>query len=253
MSRPKGEGAPDAGPQRLQKLIARAGLASRRVAEQMIASGRVTIDGVTATLGDRADPTVASVAVDGVPLPLRPGLVYYVINKPLGTISTSNDPQGRPTVIDMVPPEPRVFTVGRLDADTTGLLILTNDGDLAELLTHPRHRMTKTYVALVVGTATSGEVSRLVGGVELGDGPATALAARVLDARAGKTQLEIVMGEGRNREVRRMCAAIGHRVIALHRIAIGALRDPQLKPGARRELSLAEVRGLYAEASAQDR
>lgn len=232
-------------PERLQKLISRAGLASRRVADQMIADGRVAVDGRTARLGDRADPRYAAITVDGVPLPVRPDLVYYLLNKPLGVISTASDPQGRPTVIDLVPAEPRVFSVGRLDADTTGLIILTNDGDLAEQLTHPRYGVTKTYVALVAGRATGSDARQLEEGVELEDGPAAAVAARLIDARADRSQLEIIMGEGRNRVVRRMCAAIGYPVMALHRIAVGSLRDAELKPGRHRRLHIGEVRALY--------
>jgi len=232
--------------QRLQKLMARTGLASRRVADQMIADGRVTIDGRQAVLGDRADPETSVIAVDGIPLPVRPDLVYYLVHKPLGTISTSRDPHGRPTVLDLVSAEPRVFTVGRLDADTTGLLILTNDGELAEQLTHPRHGVTKTYVAVVDGVATKHEMRRLVHGVELDDGPAAAVSAQLIDVRGGRSQIEIVMVEGRNREVRRMCRAVGHPVVALHRTAIGRLYDTNLKPGAHRHLTLQEVRALYA-------
>lgn len=239
-----GRGAPG-GPERLQKLISRAGLASRRVAEQMIADGRVAVDGRTARLGDRADARHAKVTVDGVPLPVRPDLVHYLVNKPLGVISTARDPQGRPTVIDLVPAEPRVFTVGRLDANTTGLLILTNDGELAERITHPRYEVTKTYIALVAGRATVSDVRRLEAGVELEDGPAAAVSARLVDVRAERSQVEIVLREGRNREVRRMCEAIGFPVVALHRIAIGNLRDPDLKPGQYRPLDIAEIRDLY--------
>ena len=235
-------------PERLQKIIARAGLASRRVADDMIRDGRVQIDGRVAQLGDRADPTRSRILVDGVLLPTRPDLVYYLVHKPEGVISTSSDPQGRPTVIGLVPPEPRVFTVGRLDADTTGLILLTNDGDLAELLMHPRHGASKTYVARVDGVVTKHEVRRLLDGVALDDGPARAREARLLGARAGESQLEIVMGEGRNREVRRMCGAIGHPVLALHRIAIGPLKDPSLKPGEFRTLEIEEVRSLYGSA-----
>jgi 23S rRNA pseudouridine2605 synthase len=240
---------PEPRPERLQKLIARAGLASRRVAEEMISAGRVTIDGRVARLGDRADPEAASIEVDGVPLPIRPGIVSYIINKPLGTISTTSDPHGRPTVVDLVPAEPRVFTVGRLDADTTGLLILTNDGDMADRLMHPRHGVSKTYVAMTEGRMSQKAVRRLVDGIELGDGPARAHAARILDQAGERTQLEIVMTEGRKREVRRMCKAVGHPVAALHRVAIADLRDATLRPGEYRELTIGEVRRLYEAAS----
>jgi 23S rRNA pseudouridine2605 synthase len=236
--------------ERLQKLISRAGLASRRVADEMIRQGRVEVDGRVARLGDRADPHTARITVDGVALPTRPGLVYYLVHKPEGVISTSADPQGRPTVVELVPPEPRVFSVGRLDADTTGLIVLTNDGDLAERLMHPRYAATKTYVALVDGVVTKHELRRLVEGVVLDDGPASARSARLLGARGGQSQVEIVMGEGRNREVRRMCGVIGHPVIALHRTAIGPIKDASLKAGDYRTLDINEVRSLYDAADA---
>ncbi len=211
----------------------------------MISAGRVAINGRVAHLGDRADPYTDQITVDGVPLPVRPDATYYLVNKSRGVISTSQDPQGRPTVMDLVPSEPRVFSVGRLDADTTGLLVLTNDGTLADRLTHPRYGITKTYVALVTGAVTDQDAARLVTGVDLEDGPAAAQSARVLDRRRGRSRLEVVMLEGRNREVRRMLDAIGHPVLALHRVAIAGLRDASLKPGAYRTLRVDEVRDLY--------
>src|SRR5580692_11197846 len=157
--------------ERLQKVLARAGLGSRRVCEELIADGRVTIDGEVAVLGRRVDVTTARVEVDGVLLPVAPGLVYYVLNKPSGVITTASDPQGRPTVLDLVPAEPRVFPVGRLDQDTEGLLVLTNDGALAQLLSHPSHGVDKEYVAEVEGgTPAPGALRRLRQGVELEDG-----------------------------------------------------------------------------------
>ncbi len=229
-------------------MIARSGLASRRAAEEMIAEGRVEVDGRTAHLGQKVDAAAVSVVVDGVPLPVAPDLVHYLLNKPAGAVTTSSDPQGRPTVVQLVPETPRVFPVGRLDADTTGLLILTNDGDFTHRVTHPRHGVTKTYEALVDGQPTPAAVRSLTEGVELDDGPAAALRARLIDSRHGSAHLEIVMGEGRNREVRRMCEAIGHPVVRLHRSAIGPLRDRALQEGEWRHLEIAEVRSVLADA-----
>lgn len=235
-------------PERLQKVIARAGYASRRVAEDLIAAGRVTVDGATAVLGQRVDPETADVRIDGTPLPVRPGLVYYLLHKPTGVVTTTEDTHGRRTVTDLVPVDPRVVPVGRLDMDSSGLLILTNDGDLTHHITHPSGEVTKTYVVLVDGNVGDRHMAMLRNGVRLEDGPAAALSARVLDQGKRQTQVEVVMGEGRNREVRRMFDALGHPVLALHRTAIGSVTDPGLKAGAWRELTLDEIRSLWATA-----
>lgn len=235
-------------PERLQKVIARSGLASRRVAEQWIAEGRVVVDGEVAHLGQRVDRHAAAVSIDGVPLPVDPDLVYYLLNKPDGTVSTASDPQGRDTVVALVPSEPRVVPVGRLDTDTTGLLLLTNDGELTNLVTHPRHGLGKTYETLVSGRMKTATVRTLEKGVDLEDGPAIPRRVRVIDSTGDATHLEIVMGEGRKRIVRRMCDAVGHPVIRLHRSAIGSLTDRKLAEGSWRELTIDEVRGLYEEA-----
>lgn len=234
---------------RLQKLIAHSGLTSRRGAEELIKAGRVTVDGEPAHLGQKVLLETATVEVDGVRLPIRPDLVYYLVNKPAGVVSTSADPQGRPTVIGLVSGTPRVYSVGRLDTDSEGLLLLTNDGDLTNLLTHPRHGVTKTYSVLVRGVPSAGEVRRLETGVDLDDGPAVARSARLLETSRQQAQLELIMGEGRNREVRRMCDAIGYPVVRLFRTAIGPLRDPVLKSGACRPLTVDEVRSLYSAAT----
>lgn len=231
--------------ERLQKVIARSGFASRRVADDLIANGRVEVDGVVAVLGQRVVPDVVEIRIDGTPLPVRPGLVYYLINKPAGMVTTTADTHGRATVLDIVPAEPRVVPVGRLDLDSTGLLILTNDGDLTQYLTHPSFGVTKTYVALVAGSLGTNQMRELTAGVELDDGRAVALSARVLQRFKGTTQIEIVMGEGRKREVRRMIEEVGSSVTALHRVAIGNLTDSALKAGVWRSLSLQEVRGLW--------
>ena len=220
-------------------------MASRRTAEDLIRQGRVTVDGRPAHLGQKIDPAVAMVLIDGVPLPVRPDLVYYLLYKPLGVISTSDDDRGRTTVVDLVPDGERIYPVGRLDADSEGLLILTNDGDLTNQVTHPRHGVTKTYVARVTGVPDRTTLRRLVGGVELEDGPARAERARLLSTAGGEALVEIVMVEGRNREVRRLLASVGHEVISLVRTAIGPLRDPDLDPGSWRHLTMVEVRDLY--------
>jgi len=225
---------------RLQKVLAARGIGSRRVCEDLIAGGHVRINGDVARLGRRVDPEVDEVVVDGVPLGVKPGLVHYLLNKPTDVITTADDPQGRTTVIDFVPEEPRVFPVGRLDADTEGLLIVTNDGDLTHRLTHPSFGVDKEYLAWVEGTPTRHELRRLREGIELDDG---------LTAPAGVQQVapelvRITIHEGRNRQVRRMFDAIDHPVKRLVRTRIGPLSDRKLAPGNYRELTNDEVRSL---------
>lgn len=232
---------------KLQKAIAHSGLMSRRAAENLIAAGRVTVDGRVAQIGERVDPEIQQVAIDGKPIPIKPDLVTYLLYKPVGVISTAEDPQGRRTVVDLVPSEPRVYPVGRLDADSEGLILLTNDGTLADYVMHPRYGITKTYVVLVA-ESPGDWVDRLVEGVDLDDGRASALSARVLDSSGGKTMVELVMGEGRNREIRRMCAALGREVERLVRTSIGPIRDRQLAPGSWRCLEAEEVAAVYAAA-----
>lgn len=217
----------------------------------MIRRGRVTVDGEPAHLGQKIDPDEARVEIDGIPLPVRPGLVHYLLHKPTGVISTASDPQGRTTVVDLVPSATRVYPVGRLDADSAGLIILTNDGDLANHVTHPSHGVTKTYVARVTGSPRPRTARALVAGIELDDGPARALEARVLDATSDEALIELVMGEGRNREVRRMLEAAGHPVTRLMRTAIGPIRDRSLGPGEWRTLTVDEVRSLYGVGSSR--
>lgn len=226
-------------------MIARSGLASRRVADSMILDGRVNVDGHTAVPGQRVDPGLAEVLVDGIPLPVDPSLVYYLLNKPLGVISTTSDPHGRTPVVDLVPSLPKVYPVGRLDADSTGLLLLTNDGSFANLVAHPSSGITKTYEVLVRGNPSPADLSRLRHGIELDDGPAVPVAVRKIGTAGRRSHLELTMAEGRNREVRRLCAAAGYPVIRLHRVAIGALRDRALKPGDWRDLDVSEVRAFY--------
>ncbi len=235
--------------ERLQKVLARAGFGSRRTNELLIADGRVTVNGEVAVLGRRVDPHTDRIALDGVPVVVDSTLVHWLLNKPAGYVTTAADTHGRPTVLDLVPPEPRVFPVGRLDLDTEGLLVLTNDGDLAQLLTHPRHGVEKEYFVEVEGKPTPAELRRLREGVELDDGPTRAAQAKILqESPTGTTALAIVVKEGRKRMVRRMCSAVGHPVVRLARTRIGPLRDPHLAPGAWRTLERSEVRALYAAA-----
>jgi 23S rRNA pseudouridine2605 synthase len=229
-------------------VIAAAGLMSRRAAERLIQEGRVTIEGRRAVLGDRVDPSHQRVEVDGVPLPLAPEHVTYLLYKPVGVISTAQDPEGRPTVLDLVPPSPRVVPVGRLDADSEGLLLLSNDGELVQRVTHPRFGITKTYLAEVAGRPGHRALQRLLEGVELEDGPARAERVSLEATLGARSLVEIVLTEGRNREVRRMLAAVGHPVKRLVRTAIGRLTDPHLRPGRWRRLSPAEVADLYRQA-----
>jgi 23S rRNA pseudouridine2605 synthase len=238
---------PPAG-ERLQKVLARIGVGSRRACEEFIAEGRVTVNGAVPAPGRRVDPQVDRVELDGVPLPVQPGLVHYLVNKPAGVVTTAEDTHGRPTVVSLVPEEPRVFSVGRLDMDSEGLLVLTNDGELAHRLTHPSFGVPKEYLVQVEGEPGPGEVRRLRQGVELEDGRTAPAGVTVV----GPGLLRIVIHEGRNRQVRRMCDAVGHPVVRLVRTRIGPIRDPTLAPGAYRALGLDEVRALGAAARPAD-
>jgi 23S rRNA pseudouridine2605 synthase len=226
--------------ERLQKVLARLGVGSRRVCEELIEEGRITVNGDVAVLGRRIDPARDVVEIDGALVPVAPGLVHYLLNKPAGVLSTADDPQGRPTVEQLVPAEPRVFPVGRLDAETEGLLIVTNDGPLTHRLTHPSFGVEKEYLAEVDGSPTPAAVRRLREGVELEDG----LTAPARVALQGANVLTIVIHEGRNRQVRRMCEAVGHPVLRLVRTRIGPISDRRLKPGTWRHLTPSEVRAL---------
>jgi 23S rRNA pseudouridine2605 synthase len=236
--------------ERLQKVLARAGVGSRRTNEMLIAEGRVTVNGEVAVLGRRVDPGRDRVGLDGVPVVVDATVVHWVLNKPAGYVTTAHDTHGRPTVLDLVPGEPRVFPVGRLDLETEGLLLLTNDGDLAQLLTHPRHGVEKEYFVEVEGKPSPAALRRLREGVELDDGPTLPARARIVQESPAltTTALAIVVKEGRKRMVRRMCATVGHPVVRLARTRIGPLRDPRLAPGTWRALTTEEVRALYAAA-----
>lgn len=186
--------------------------------------------------------------MDGLLLPVNPSLVYYLLHKPIGVISTTRDPRGRPTVTDLVPPFPSVYPVGRLDADTTGLLLLTNDGRFANLVSHPRYGIRKTYQVMVDGVPTRRDLKRLRQGVQLEDGPARVLTIRNIDNDSRRSHLEVTMGEGRNREVRRMFATLGFPVVHLHRNMIGSLQLHKLGSGEWRHLDSDEVRAFYRHA-----
>ena len=226
--------------ERLQKVLARVGIGSRRVCEDLIAEGRVTVDGEVAVLGRRVDVETALIELDGAPIGVRPDLVHYLLNKPAGVVTTADDPQGRPTVVGLVPAEPRVFPVGRLDVDTEGLLLLTNDGELAHRLTHPSFGVEKEYVAELEGSPSRAALRRLREGVELDDGTTAPARAALLEPSV----VRLTVHEGRNRQVRRMCDAVGHPVVRLIRTRIGPLADRSLAPGAWRELTGDEVRSL---------
>jgi 23S rRNA pseudouridine2605 synthase len=212
----------------------------------LIQRGRVTVDGEAAHLGQKIDPSTANVEIDGIRLPVAPDLASYIVYKPVGTVSTADDPHGRPIVVDLVPREPRVYPAGRLDADSEGLMVLTNDGDLALRITHPRYGVHKTYVVLAAGMLRPATVRRLIDGVDLDDGPAAAVDARIIDESEGRSLVEITMNEGRKRIVRRMFDVVGHPVERLVRTAIGPIRDANLAPGEHRELSVDEIRAMYA-------
>ena len=226
--------------ERLQKVLARAGFGSRRTCEELIASGRVRVNDEVAELGRRVDVERDQIRVDGALVGLRPGTVHLLLNKPTGVVTTADDPQGRLTVISLVPDEPRVFPVGRLDMDTEGLLLLTNDGELAHRLTHPSFGVEKEYIAHVEGRPTRSAVRQLREGIELEDGMTAPAGANLV----APSILRITIHEGRNRQVRRMCEAIGHPVLRLIRTRIGPLTDRSLKPGSWRELTQAELRSL---------
>jgi pseudouridine synthase len=231
--------------ERLQRALARAGFGSRRSSEALIVAGRVKVNGRVAVLGDKVDPSADEVELDGVRVNLDPNVRYYALHKPAGVVTTMSDPQGRPSVRELLPAGgPRVFPVGRLDRDTEGLLLLTNDGELANRLTHPRFGVEKEYLAEVAGRPAARHVASLRHGVELEDGPARAASARILDARGDRGQLRLVMTEGRNREVRRLLAAVGLPVTRLVRLRVGPVTLGGLRPGEHRALAADEVRGL---------
>jgi 23S rRNA pseudouridine2605 synthase len=232
---------------RVHRALAQAGVASRRAAETLVAEGRVTVNGDVATVGQVVrDADV--LAVDGRTVHAEP-IRTYMLNKAMGVVSTASDPEGRPTVLDGLPDDVRLYPIGRLDIDTTGLLLITNDGDLAHRLMHPRSKVPKTYEALVEGRVSSAAVRALRNGIELDDGPTQPARVEVLDRQApGGTWLRIEITEGRNRQVRRMCEALGHRVRRLVRTRYGGLGLGRLRRGEHRLLTSAELARLAAQA-----
>jgi 23S rRNA pseudouridine2605 synthase len=231
---------------RLNKILAAAGLGSRREVEELIVQGRVEIDREVVTdLASKVDPKQVTIKVDGVVLK-RERLVYYALNKPPGVLSTNRDPDGRMRVVDLVPDTHRVFSVGRLDRSSEGLMLLTNDGDLAQRLAHPKFGIQKMYFVVVAGIMTREELEKLHKGVYLAEGMARIDGAAIRRQRKGCTELEVILSEGKNREIRRILARAGHKVVLLRRIAIGPLRLGMLPVGASRLLMPAEVKALYA-------
>jgi 23S rRNA pseudouridine2605 synthase len=245
-----GGGAGDgggAGAERLQKVLATAGIGSRRACEELIAAGRVTVDGRLADLGDRADPATAVIHVDGERIVTDATRVYLAINKPAGVVSTMADEKGRAALADYLGNVPqRVYHVGRLDQDSEGLLLLTNDGTLAHKLMHPSYNVPKTYLAEVSGPVRPGLRKRLMEGVELDDGPVAVDAFRVVDQVGGRVLVEVVLHEGRKHIVRRLLTEVGHPVSRLVRTAIGPIKIGDLKSGRTRRLGRAEVAALFA-------
>jgi 23S rRNA pseudouridine2605 synthase len=238
------------GPQRLQKVLAAAGIGSRRACEELIAAGRVTVDGRRATLGDRADPRRSVIHVDGERIVTDTRLVYLALNKPRGIVSTMADEQGRAGIRELLGntvPQ-RVYHVGRLDTDSEGLLLLTNDGDLAHKLTHPSFGVAKTYLAEVAGPLPRGVGRTLKHGVDLDDGPAKADAFRLVDAHGRTALVEITLHEGRKHIVRRMLEHVGHPVSRLIRTSVGPVHLGDLRSGRWRHLTRAEVAALFAAA-----
>lgn len=231
---------------RLQKVLAQAGVGSRRACDALVADGRVSVNGRVADLGTRVDPTRDTITVDGKTVALHARIRVLMLNKPAGVVTTMADDRGRPCVGDLVARFPeRLFHVGRLDEDTEGMLLLTNDGDLAHRLMHPSHGVQKTYVATVRGRVTAGTLRALTAGIELGDGPARADAATLKTANERWSVIELVLHEGRKRIVRRMCKAVGHPVERLIRTRMGGLELGHLPAGEMRELQEVEVQALF--------
>jgi 23S rRNA pseudouridine2605 synthase len=233
----------DEGLIRLQKLLAQSGVASRRKCEELMLGGLVEVDGEVVTrLGTKVDPTTAVIRVDGKRLPPVSPHVYLVLNKPRGVVSTMSDPEGRRTLQDFVDDRPeRLFHVGRLDTDTEGLILLTNDGDFAQRVAHPSYELDKTYVAEVDGVVSKATARRVLGGVELEDGPVEVGSFKVVSTTADRSIVELVIHEGRNRIVRRLLDEVGHPVRRLTRTAIGPVLLRGLRTGTVRELTLDEL------------
>jgi 23S rRNA pseudouridine2605 synthase len=229
--------------ERLQKVLAAAGAGSRRACEDLIRAGRVTVDGEPAALGSSVDPERQTVEVDGRPVAREP-LEYWLLNKPAGVVSTVTDTHGRPTVRAMIPSAARLFPVGRLDQDSTGVLILTNDGELANRLTHPRHGVEKEYLVRAGGWVLDEQIRRLREGVRLDEGRTSPARVEVVAAGEAWTELRVVLHQGWKRQVRRMLESVGHPVLSLHRMRVATVSDAGLPPGEARPLTEGEVRDL---------
>lgn len=230
-------GQPEVSAERVQKVLARLGYGSRRVCEEMIVDRRIKVNGSVTTLGDRLVPGMDRLEIDGRIVSAETDLVYYLLNKPKGVISTASDPRGRRCVVDLVPKEPRVFSVGRLDAESEGLLIMTNDGELAFQLTHPSHGVEKEYLVYLGHQPTDSELSKLKKGIYLEDGKTLPTRITRLDSQL----VRMTLHEGRNRQIRRMFEAVSNEVVRLVRVRIGPISDKTLKPGLYRELTSREV------------
>jgi 23S rRNA pseudouridine2605 synthase len=240
-------------PMRLQKFLARAGAASRRGSEDLMTAGRVSVNGVVVgELGTKVDPNVDEVRVDGEVVRLEDRPTYLMLNKPAGYVTTMKDPQGRPTVVDLFPPDAPagLFPVGRLDQDTEGLLLLTTDGELAHVLMHPRHHVPKRYLATVGGVPDESDMRWLREGVRLDDGMSAPAEARIVKRSGTAAVVELIIREGRKRQVRRMLSAIDHPVNKLERLAFGAIELGDLPRGASRPLTSDEVAALKDAAGA---
>lgn len=232
--------------ERLQKVMSAAGVASRRASEELIRAGRVRVDGETAHIGQKVDAATVDIRVDGERINTNPELEYVMLNKPQGVVSTASDPRGRPTVVEMVQGTARLFPVGRLDLDTEGLLLLTNDGELTNALLHPSSEVERTYVALVNGPVRRATFRQLRDGVELEDGMARPTRVEELGSEKNQVLLQLVLTEGRNREVRRLLATVGHPVERLARVAFGGVELGELRQGRWRHLTQQEVGRLHA-------
>lgn len=230
--------------ERLQKILAAAGVGSRRDCEELIVAGRVEVDGrVMDQLGTRVDPATQEIRLDGTPIRIS-RRVYFLVNKPAGVVTTNHDPSGRPRVVDLVQTDERVFAVGRLDRSSEGLILVTNDGELANRLTHPRYGVTKVYRVLVAGQPAAEVIQKLRKGVYLADGVAKVASVQVRRRELHSTELEIELKEGRNREIRRILARVGHKVMRLRRMSFGPLRVGNLPLGASRRLTNEEIKQL---------
>jgi len=249
-ARPRPPAAADDGLERLQKVLAAAGLGSRRSCEELITTGRVEVDRkVVTTLGSRVDPQTQEIRVDGERLP-NPKRVVYMLNKPVGVVTTNFDPSGRPRVVDLVPGDQRLFAIGRLDRMSEGLILITNDGGLANLLAHPRYGVEKKYLVQVAGVPSEELIDRLHRGIRLAEAEVHAKRVSIRSQHKQSAVLEMVLDEGKNREIRRMLASLGHKVHQLKRVAVGNLSLGNLLPGQWRQLAWSEIESLRRDAIA---